>query len=250
MHPLIVTAVQALEDPTTSPAIRSIAAEALLAAMREGAAVPPKTIWLAWGWLKGNPGNRSWLTTEKLGEFSDDKVHEDAIAVVRRDDTDADLRGIAIDILCGPAHAGLVTDPLLLELVDRSRAEGDVRDVGRLLEAVHRARGIAPAVIRTIRDVWSSSSSPSVREVAVGLSAELADPDLSFIEKMLEDPHADVRVAMSSQLERDIPGARLALGAVEARLRVEVHPQARAAILRAHAAIVEEESPRRPRRRG
>lgn len=60
MTEVLVTACRTLDDPAATPALRAVAAEALLLAANEGLSVPMKAPWLVWSWLKTIPANRSW----------------------------------------------------------------------------------------------------------------------------------------------------------------------------------------------
>lgn len=219
--------------------MKAIAAEALLMAVNEGMPIPARTGRVLWAWLQSVPATRPWRTTEYLGGIIDEDVRADALRILDLDDAGSDLRGVALDLLCGPTHAVHVHDDVLLRLLERLRCEEDVRQLRRLVEAVHRARGVAPALLLAIRDRLAGSSSPFVREAGVDLGVELAEPDVEFAATMINDPNADVRIAVAAQLEVGLFAADVALGLVEGRLRAESHPQVRAALLRAQAELVE-----------
>jgi hypothetical protein len=245
-HPLVSSAIEALENTDTSPAIQKIAVDAVIAAVQEGIVPSASTaVGLVWAWMKRNPECRVWAMG--VGDIPNDAVRADAIEALRRTDGGTDFVDVALDVLSGRGHAAHIDDALLLELVERYPRDEHVRNVCGLVSAVHRARGLTRPLLLAIRDRWAASESHVAREQAVSLMSELPEVDLAFVEKMLADPSADVRVAMAQQLDASLEGVRLTLPPVEARLRVETHPSARAALLRAQAEI-EDETPRRRRR--
>jgi hypothetical protein len=96
-----------------------------------------------------------------------------------------------------------------------------------------------------IRDRWALSPVADVRENAVLLATEIAEPAMAFLEKMLADQSADVRVTLAHRLGRGMPGSEDALDLIEQRLRVETHPDARGALLHAQGSSVGEGRPGR-----
>jgi hypothetical protein len=184
-----------------------------------------------------------------LGALPDDTVRQDALSVLARDDGGEDLRDLATEVLSGPAHAGHVTDDALLSLAERVLDGSTASAARNLISAVHRSRGLQPGMLRMIRDRWATSPVADVREAAVLLATEIPEPDMAFVERMLADPSADVRVTLAHRLVLDFPGRELAVGLIEARLRIESHPDARAALLHAQGSLVGEGRPGSRRRR-
>jgi hypothetical protein len=246
---LLVVACRTLEDRSASPAMKAAATEALVAALSGGLALPSEAARLIWRFWLAGPSNRSWRHATGIGDTPDETIRAEAIAILEREDAGEDLRDLATDVLVRRGHAAHLEDRLILSLIERVRSGERAQEAVRLIEAVHASRGLAPELLRMVRDRWASSAVAAVRETAIAVAGQIAEPDVSFIERMLADPDVEVRSTMAHGLATDLPGRDLALGIVEARLRVEVHPQARAALLRAQAALVEETIPSESQRR-
>ena len=193
--------------------------------------------------------HRDWHLGERLGSLPDEAVRQDALALLARDDGGEDLRELAVEVLSGDAHAGHVSDEAILSLAERVHDGSSATAARHLIAAVHRARGLQPSMLRMIRDRWAASVVSDARENAVLLATEIAEPDMAFVERMLADPSADVRLTLAHRLGLDFPGGELAVGLIEARLRVESHPDARAALLHAEGTLIGEGRPGSKRRR-
>lgn len=239
MHDLLTLACRTLEDPTSSPAMKSAASEALLTAAREGLTMPARGARAIWAWWTTAPGHRSCRNTSKLGDVPDEEIRAGALAVLDRADAGDELRSLAVDVLCGKGHARHLDDGVLLRAFENVRTGDAAQELLRLAQAVHAGRGITPCILRNIRDRWAGSAVPAIRETAIYVAVEIAEPDLGFIAKMLADPDVEVRVALAHQLDCDFPGRERALPLVENRLREEVHPQARVTLLRTQASLIE-----------
>lgn len=246
---LLVVACRTLEAPSSCSTMRTAACEALLSAMTSGLMPPVGAVRLVWNYWKSCPSNRSWRHATGIGDINDESIRAEAMAILDSDDTGEDLRDLAVDVLVGEGHIAHIDDRFLLGLVERVRTGERAREAVRLVEAVHGARGIGPETLRLIRNRWSASQVSAVREGSVAVAAQIAEPDVEFTETMLADPDVEVRSSVAYALETDFPGREVALGLVEGRLRVEVHPRARSALLRAQAAIVEDAHAERRRRR-
>lgn len=237
---LFSAACAVLETPDTSNTVKQCAAEALLAAVHLGLSPPARTARLVWSFWTTSPASRSWRYASKLGELPDAHVRAEAIAILAGEDAGDELRDLAVDVLAGGAHAAHVDDRAVLAFVERANTAEYVQGIARLIEAAHAVRGIELALLRAIRDRWARSAMPEMREASIMIANEIGEPDLAFIERMLSDPSVDVRAFLAHRLGMDFPGHEHALPLVEARLRVEVHPRARAALLHAQASLVEE----------
>jgi HEAT repeat protein len=176
-------------------------------------------------------------------------MRADALAVMAQDDAGEDVRDPAMAVLSGDAHARHVSDSAILGVVERVRDGFYAASIVGLIDAVHRARGLSPELLRSVRDRWASSSCSDVREKAILVAALIADPELPFIARMLEDPNAEVRLAVAHKLGRGMPGSDDAVDLIEQRLEIESHPDARAALLHAQAALTGESRPGARRRR-
>lgn len=246
---LLRTARDLLTDTAASLPLRKAAVEALLSAASDGLALPSGAARLIWTFWTSVPESRSWRYAHKLGDIADERIRAEAMEILERHDCGDELRDLAAEVLVGKAHAIHVDDRLLLALVERVYDESEAHRLGRLIASVHEARGVDPSILRAIRDRWSASPLVALRETSVSIAREIVEPDVAFIERMLGDPDAEVRGAMADALSMAFPGAQIALGVVEARLRVEVHPHSRAALLRAQASLIEDAAPPRHRRR-
>lgn len=249
---LLLVAVRTLEHSEVSVAMKTVATEALLSAAQNGLPLPPDGPWLIWNLWTTNTSACSWRHVSVLGDIPDAKVRAGAMAILEEKEVGEELRDLAVRVLVGVGHAAQVEDRLIMTMVERGRSGERAQEAVRLIEAVHAARGIAVEILRMVRDRWSASPIAAVRESAIAVAGQIADPDVTFIERMLADPAADVRSTMAFEVEREMPGRELAVGLVEARLRVEVHPRVRAALLRAQAALIDDlndDGPRRRRRR-
>jgi hypothetical protein len=236
MSNLLLAAVRVLEDETIAPTFKVVASETLLTAVREGLILPTGSAWLLWSYGKANPA-RDAYAMERLGSIDDADVRQDALATLFAA-TGGDERDLAIHVLSGAGHALHITDEVLGHLVDRVRTGADARAAHRLIEATHRARDVSSELLRAIRDRFAASRLPEVREVSVAIAAEIAESDLAFVEKLLNDKNADVRYEMAHRLSLYLPGRELALDIIEARLAVEAHPEPRAGLLRAQAELL------------
>jgi hypothetical protein len=248
-HDLLSGAVAVLESPTNPASLKTVATGALLTAIAEGLLVPSRTAWLVWTWARTAPTHRDWHLAERLGTLPDEPVRADALAVLAHDDGGEDLRDLATEVLSGPAHAGHIGDATLLGLAERAHDGSSATAARHMISAVHRARGLQPSLLRMIRDRWASAPVADVREAAVLLATEIPEPDMAFVERMLADPSADVRLALAHRLGLDFPGGELAVGLIEATLRVESHPDARAALMHAQGSLTGEGRPGSRRRR-
>jgi len=246
---LLVVACDTIGDTSALLPLKKAAVEALLSAASDGLALPPGAARLLWSFWANAPGSRSWRYADKIGDVPDERVRAEATHILERHESGDDLRDLATDVLAGKGHAAHVEHRLLLALAERARDEREAHRLARLVGAVHEARGIELPILRMVRDRWAVSSVPGVRECSLLVAREIVEPDLPFVERMLADPDADVRGTTADELTMGLPGRELALGAVEARLRVEVHPHALAALLRAQASLVEDAAPPRRRRR-
>jgi hypothetical protein len=247
-HDLLSAATHVLESPTSPTALRTVATGALLTAIAEHIPVPRQTAWLVWTWARTAPAHRDWHLAERLGSLADETVRVDALDLLARDDGGEDLRDLAVEVLSGDAHAGHVGDDALMSLAERAHNGSSATAARHLISAVHRARGLQPTLLRMVRDHWAVSPVADVRENAVLLATEMAEPDMQFVERMIADPSADVRLTLAHRLGLDFPGRELAVGLIEARLRVESHPDARAALLHAEASLTGEGRPGRRQR--
>ncbi|MBX3210753.1 MAG: hypothetical protein KF850_01835 [Labilithrix sp.] len=249
---LLLVAVRTLEHSEVSVAMKTVATEALLSAAQNGLPLPPRAPWLIWTLWTTNTSACSWRHVSVLGDIPDARVRAGAMAILEAKEVGEELRDLAVRVLVGVGHAAQVEDRLIMTMVERGHSVERAQEAVRLIEAVHAARGIAVEILRMVRDRWAATPTAAVREAAIAVTGQVTEPDIGFIERMLADPDADVRAAMAFELERDLPGRELALGVVEARLRVEVHPRVRAALLRAQAALLDDmhdDGLRRRRRR-
>ena len=237
---LSAAATATLEAPGADAGLKIAAVDALLSAMNEGITLPTTAAWMIWSFWMTSPWSRGWRHANRLGENPNDRIRADAIAVLDRNDSGEALRDLAIDVLVGSAHAAHVDDRFVLGLIDRATSGDHAREAVRLIEAVHAARVIPAGTLKLVRDRWAASTVSVVREQAVAVANEIAEPDVEFIEQMLADPDAEVRAVIAFGVEREFPGRELAIGLIDARLRVEVHPRVRAALLRAQAALTED----------
>lgn len=239
MSNLLLSAARVLEDETVASTFQIVAAETLLSAIHQGLILPTGSAWLLWCHAKTTRGLDAYAM-ERLGSIDDADVRQDALATLFGPSGE-DERDLAIHVLSGTGHALHVVDDVLSRLVDRVRNGADARAAHRLIEAVHRARDVCRDLLRAIRDRFAASRLPEVREVAVAVAAEIAEPDLAFVERLLNDRNADVRYEMAHRLGLYLPGRELALDIIEARLKVETHPEPRAALLHAKADLTSEQ---------
>lgn len=251
MSDLLKAACTTLEDPSGSPGLKTAACEALLAAADAGIPLPLRAAWLIWSWFTTAPSCRPWRSACKLGDMPDDRVRADAFSMLERRDAGDELRSVAVEVLSGKAYAREIDDQALLRLFEHTATGEHARDLTMLIEAVHLARGISPSILRAVRDRWAGSTAPAIRETAIAIAAAMHEPDVAFIAKMIDDVDGDVRMAMAHRIDFDFPGRELAGGIVEARLKIDTHPQVRASLLRAHSSLIEvmAAAPRRRRRR-
>jgi hypothetical protein len=175
-------------------------------------------------------------------------MRADALAILAQDDAGEDLHDLAAAVLSGDAPARHVSDSAILGAVERARDGFHAASVVGLIDAVHRARGLASDLLCSIRDRLASSPCSEVREKTIYVAAIISEADLAFVSKMLGDANAEVRLAVAHRLGRGMPGSEDALDLIEQRLEVESHPDARAALLHAQAALTGEGRPGRRQR--
>lgn len=190
---LLSTACAALEEPRTSNAIKQCAAEALLAAVHLGLSPPSRAAWLIWSFWTTSPASRSWRYASKLGELPDEHVRQEAIAILASEDAGDELRDLAVDVLVGGAYAAHIDDRFVLAFIERAYTSERVQGIARIIEAVHSARGIDLALLRSVRDRWATSAISEIREASITIANEIGEPDMVFVERMLADPSVEVR---------------------------------------------------------
>lgn len=250
---LLTIAVRTLEDPTSPPALRAAAVEALCGAVAEGLPLPRDAPMLMWSWAKQTRGHTAWGAVMRLADIDDADVRADALKLAASPHLGNDFLAFLTTLLEGSAHAAHVTYETLMVLVELAQTPEQVRHLPSLLAAVHGARGLPLAFLLAVRDRWAVSVLPGVRCCALTIAEQLPEPDFVFIEGMLRDPAVEVRVAACKVIE-GIDGGHEAQRAalVERRLEVEQHPEVRAALHRAMAELEAEESSDKihPRRHG
>jgi hypothetical protein len=237
---LLALACTTLAEPAVSPALKRAAAEALLAAIDDGLAVPVRAVRLVWSYWTACPASRSWRSANRLGDVVCEEVRADALAILEGGATGMDLRDLAVDVLVGRGHAPFIEERSILAIVEHVQTGEHASEVARLIGAVHAARGVSAPLLCAVRDRWARSGLGGVREAAIVVAAEIAAPDLAFIAAMLADPDVEVRTALAYRLATGFPGSEVAGGLIAERLRIEPHPSARAALLRAQASMIED----------
>lgn len=257
MNPdFLLIALSVLSSVDHPAALRAAASEALLTCLAEAIPLPVGSTQQIWWFWKTSPTRRAIRSARLIGAINDPVVREEATEILASRHADQDLRDLAADVLVGDGHCAHLGDDLLGTLIDRAATEALAREAARLLDAVHTARGLPRHLLSAARDRFAFASSQGVRQVSIIVDALSAAPDRQFVERMLEDRSADVREAMAAALDLGHPGAERCLDLVEARLRCEIHPSARASLLRAQASLIEGAQPatrdrvrRRPHRR-
>jgi len=241
-----------LGTSTNDPALRAVAAEALLVGLVEGLTLPVGAIRSIWGFWISHPSRRGWRHSTYVGAIDDPVVREQAIEILTREDSGDDLRDLATDILTGEGHRQHLTDPFLLRLFERANSANRAREVQRLIEGAHDGRVVSTEILRGVRDRFASSSTAGIRDASISIGGLISEPDIEFVTHMLADPDAEVRCSMAQALDVGHPGHELCLPTVEARIRVETHYRVRLSLLRCQASLLEaiqEVEDHHPRRR-
>lgn len=188
---LLRQALEVLNDTTSPIGIREVACAALVVALEEGLGVPSGTPAAIWNWVR-EATPRRWNSAQfRLGEVYDDQVFASALEAVRDPASGIELRSVAIDVLAGSAYAPLVTDETLTDLLDRPHVEPE--RLSRLVENVHKARGIPIELLVAIRDRWATST-VATREAAIEVGSLVPKPEENFWKRMAQDPSDDVRI--------------------------------------------------------
>lgn len=246
LHRLLVECHRVLEDPAAAPAIKSIAGSAMLSALDENLFVPSEFMRATWRWLRSAP--ETYWSVEGFGSVNDPAIRSDSLSLLMNPASGAKEWRLGVHLLSGSGHAQYVTDPDLMALVEAATTGGRALDLAGLVVAVHKARGVADAMIAAIRDKWTQGTT-GMREAAVMIAGALPEPDMAWMNRVLTDPEPDVRACIASHLERE---GRWHDGVSELlveRLRLEGSPDVRAAFHRALAALEQVENDRDRRRR-
>lgn len=235
-----------LKAEDSTPALKTVAAETLLAASREGLPLHPEAIRAVWQWLVTCPSSTPWTAAECIGTIDDDKIRVEALDLLRTQNTGRELRSLAAEVLAGDGHAHRLDNCLLVDLVDRARNVDDVRAVSRVVTAVHAARGVEVHLLVGIQARWASSLIATIREEAVTFEATPLDTE--FARRMLSDEAVPVRAAVARRIEWTEESAPELTAVVAENLEREQHPEVRAALLHAHAVLLDGGCGRRRRR--
>lgn len=235
----LTCALSVLSSPEQPQSVRVAACECMLAALVEGLQLPTGAVQAIWSFWVSHPGRRGWRHASNIGSIPDSVVHQEAIEILTREHGGDDHRDLAVDVLTGEGHRGLLTDPFLLTLFERASNANRARELQRLLEASHDGRGIETETLLMIRDRFASSPVPGVRDASISVAGLLVHPDFDFVRVMLEDPDSEVRCSMAQALDVDHVGRECCLGLVEGRIRIETHYRVRIALVRAQASILE-----------
>ena len=247
MHNLIRLCRDVLEHPSSTAAMRNAAGAALMTAMDDDIPLPAEYGRAAWRWLRTTSTfSGAYWNTDGLAEVPDDIVRDEALSIVKDPNTGNEERYLALRVLGGRGHAQHLDDRTVLDLVERVRTGRQAQDLEGLLANVNTARGIPQEVLRSIRDRWTASPSVGVREAAIKVGTELLAPDLSWVERVINDPSADVRTSVTYAFSEPVEGL---LALLQERLQVETAPDVRAALCRAIADQEQVESDRARRRR-
>ena len=227
--------------------MRNAAGAALTTAMDDDIPLPAEYVRAVWRWLRTtSPCSSTYWNTDGLAEVPDEIVRVEALGIVRDPYTGTEERHLALRVLGGRGHAQHLDDQTVLDLVERARTGRQAQDLEGLLANVNTARGIPQEVLRSIRDRWTSSPSVGVREAAIKVGTELLAPDLSWVERVLCDPDADVRASVANAFCEPVEGL---LALLQERLQVETAPDVRAPLHRGIADLEQVESDRQRRRR-
>jgi hypothetical protein len=247
MHALLRRCREVLEDRSSTAAMRNAAGAALMTAMDDDIPLPAEYVRAAWRWLRTTSTcSSAYWNTDGMAEVPDEVVRVEALGIMRDPHTGTEERHLALRVLGGRGHAQHLDDHTVLDLVERARTGRQAQDLEGLLANVNTARGIPQEVLRCIRDRWTAFPSVGVREAAIKVGTELLAPDLSWVERVLCDPDADVRASMANAFCEPVEGL---LALLQERLQVETAPDVRAALHRGIADQEQVESDRQRRRR-
>jgi hypothetical protein len=197
---LLTHALEVLSDPNQPPGLREVACAALVAGLEESLAVPHGTPIAIWRWVRETTPKRWCAAQYRLGEVFDEAVFVAAFEAVRDQGSGTELRQVALDVISGSAYAPLVTDEMLIDVIDRPHVEPE--RLTRLITSVHKARGIPVELLVVIRDRWAASTVVATREAAVEIGSLVPRPDETFWTKMIGDPSDDVRVSASGAISK------------------------------------------------
>lgn len=195
---LLTHALDVLNNNNNPVGIREVACAALVAGLEEGLVVPGGTPIAIWKWVRETTPKRWCAAQFRLGEVFDATVFTAALEAVRDPSSGTELRGVAIDVLAGSAYAPLVTDEMIVDLVDRPHVEPE--RLSRLVQNLHRARRIPIELLRMIRDRWATSTVVATREAAIEVGSLVPKPEEDFWLKMSLDPSDDVRISLISSV--------------------------------------------------
>ncbi len=167
----------------------------------------------------------------------------EAVEQVRCPDIDPLLYEVVVSVLAGASYCRRVTPEILQAANENARGLHAAWNLLQLVESVnnHTANGLHIEFLRWLLKNWSSSQRADGKKVeSVSLARLLPTLDMDWLEALLTDEGADVRIAAAVGLSL-LPDAVEALPLVVERLRKEEHVSVNVALLEAQAAIIRDE---------
>jgi hypothetical protein len=213
-------ALEILEDPAATLALKQVAVTALLEAFGTGIETPQRAPMAVWRWLLaiGSSSVRFLRTHEIPGA----DVVRDAISVLQSSDVGEEAWELAAAVIPGQ-HAAIVSERDIAAIAERVNSDQRARRFAWLVERVYEEHGLSPEFMVALSNRLVASEIPGIREAGVEVGF-LARFDEGFALRMLGDPTPAVRTAVADRLERvEEPDRDSALALIRGHFAVERH---------------------------
>lgn len=225
-----------LQDDMANPALWVVAGVAISTAVNQGLSVPTGSTEALLKRLPAMPFGDQPLITEALGKLPNQNVRSQIFEALRDPSTSDRHFDLLVDVVCGPAHSGHVSDSILLDLCDRHLTDYKIKIIAGLVETVSDGVNLDPRTLILIRDKWAGSESSVVREQSI-VVARLLPVDAEFIRFALNDPAPRVRRSMADELLFMDGGNDAVLDVLAERLYFEEDAQTLASLWAAQAGL-------------
>lgn len=198
--PLLDLCASLLAVPSTPAPLRRVAGRALLTAIEEDCVLPVEALRVTWDWLLHEPG--FFHGAELFALLDDEHVRATAVASLEGSAVDRHRLALVEMVLAGAGHAHHLDDATVWRLAEQAVAGWRADAVAGVVAGVHAARGLPAPLLREVRDRWAMGNA-AVREAALSIALLEDEIDPAFVEQLLGDPSAQVRLAVADTLRRN-----------------------------------------------